>query len=52
VTGVVKDPEVGRKLLAAGAVPAATSPEEMGEILKGELARWGRIIRDRGIKID
>src|SRR5437868_650553 len=43
VTAVLKGPEVGRKLLAAGAVPAATSPEEMGEILKGELARWGRI---------
>ena len=52
VTAVLKDPEVGRKLLAAGAVPAATTPEEMGEILKGELARWGKIIRDRGIRIE
>src|SRR5436190_63324 len=40
VTAVLKDPEVGRKLLAAGAVPAPTTPEEMGDILKGELARW------------
>jgi len=23
----------------------------MGEILKSELARWGKIIKDRGIKI-
>src|SRR3989440_8606393 len=52
VTAVLKDPEVGRKLLAAGAVPAATTPEEMGEILRGELARWGKIIRDRGIRIE
>ena len=46
------DPVIGKKLLAAGAVPAPTSPEEMGEILKSELARWGKIIKERGIKID
>jgi tripartite-type tricarboxylate transporter receptor subunit TctC len=45
------DPVIGKKLLAAGAVPAPTSPEEMGEILKSELARWGKIIKERGIKI-
>ena len=45
------DPVIGQKLLDAGAVPAPTTPEEMGEILKSELARWGKIIKDRGIKI-
>ena len=44
------DPEVTRKLLAAGAVPAPTSPEELGDILKAELDRWGKIIRARNIK--
>jgi tripartite-type tricarboxylate transporter receptor subunit TctC len=46
------DPQVRAKLLAAGAVPAPTTPEEMGDILKSELARWGKIIKERGIKID
>jgi tripartite-type tricarboxylate transporter receptor subunit TctC len=46
----LKDPEIGRKLLQAGAVPAPTSPEELGEILKSDLARWGTIIKSRGIK--
>jgi len=45
------DPAVGKKLRAAGAVPAPTSAEEMGEILNAELARWGKIIKERGIKI-
>jgi tripartite-type tricarboxylate transporter receptor subunit TctC len=44
------DPEVSRKLLAAGAVPAPTSPEELGDILKADFARWGKIIRERNIK--
>ncbi|MGB9364728.1 MAG: tripartite tricarboxylate transporter substrate binding protein [Xanthobacteraceae bacterium] len=48
----LKDPDIGKKLLAAGAVPAPTTPEELGEILKTDLARWGKIIKGRGIKID
>jgi tripartite-type tricarboxylate transporter receptor subunit TctC len=51
-TAALKDAEIGRKLLAAGAVPAPTTPEELGEILKSDLARWGKIIKARGIKID
>ena len=51
-TAALKDPVVAKRLLGAGAVPAPTTPEEMGEILKSELARWGKIIKDRGIKID
>ena len=44
------DPVVSRKLLAAGAVPAPTTPEELGDILKTDFARWGGIIRQRNIK--
>ncbi|MEJ0075617.1 MAG: tripartite tricarboxylate transporter substrate binding protein [Alphaproteobacteria bacterium] len=51
-TAALKDPEVAKRLLAAGAVPAPNTPEEMSEILRSDLARWGKIIKDRGIKID
>src|SRR3954471_8529431 len=51
-TAALKDPEVVKKLLAAGPVPAPNAPEEMSEILKSDLARWGKIIKARGIKID
>lgn len=44
------DPEVSRRLLDAGAVPAPTTPEELGDILKADFARWGKIIRERNIK--
>lgn len=44
------DPEIARKLLAAGAVPAPTTPEELSDILKTDFARWGKIIRERNIK--
>jgi tripartite-type tricarboxylate transporter receptor subunit TctC len=49
-TTALNDAEVRRKLLQAGAVPAPTTPEELAEILRSELARWGTIIRARNIK--
>src|SRR4051794_38195032 len=51
-TAALKDPEVVKRLLAAGAVPAPNTPDEMSEILKSDLARWGKIIKARGIKIE
>ena len=46
------DPEVAGKLTQSGAIPAATSSAEFGQLLADELARWGRVIRDKGIKAE
>ena len=47
-TAALKDPEVGKKLLAAGAVPAPTTPEELGEILKATSPAGARSSRAAG----
>jgi tripartite-type tricarboxylate transporter receptor subunit TctC len=46
----LNDPEVKRKILQSGATPAPGSPEELSRLLKSELERWGKIIREKGIK--
>jgi tripartite-type tricarboxylate transporter receptor subunit TctC len=50
VATALADPDVKNKLVQSGAIPSPTSPAEMGALLKSELERWGRIIRDKGIK--
>ncbi len=50
VTRALADPDVSRKLLASGAIPTPTSPEQFGVLLKEDLARWGRVVREKGIK--
>ena len=50
VTRALADPDISRKLLASGAIPTPTSPEQFGVLLKEELARWGRVVREKGIK--
>ena len=46
----INDPMVKDKLIQSGAVPVANSPAEFGQHLKDELERWGRVVRDKGIK--
>jgi tripartite-type tricarboxylate transporter receptor subunit TctC len=50
VTVALNDASVRDKLVQSGAVPAPTSPADFGELLRSELARWSRIVRERGIK--
>ena len=44
------DPEINKKLLDSGAIPSPNTPEEMGAMLKDEFERWGKIVREKGIK--
>jgi tripartite-type tricarboxylate transporter receptor subunit TctC len=46
----INDPVVKDKLIQSGAVPVADTPAEFGKHLKAELERWGRVVRDKGIK--
>ena len=46
----VNDPVVKDKLIKSGAIPVANTPEQFGQILKDEHARWGKLVREKGIK--
>ena len=46
----INDPVVKQKLVDSGAVPVADKPEQFGKFLKEELERWGKLVRDKGIK--
>ena len=50
VRTALTDPEVNDKLVKSGAVPAPSTPEELGKLLQSELDRWGKIVREKGIK--
>ncbi|MBX9841017.1 MAG: tripartite tricarboxylate transporter substrate binding protein [Xanthobacteraceae bacterium] len=46
----INDPVVKQKLVDSGAVPVADKPAEFGATLKAELDRWGKVVREKGIK--
>lgn len=47
---VLRTAEVGEQLARLGAVPVGDSPEQFGAFVKAESQRWGKIIKDLGIK--
>ena len=52
ITEVLNRAEVKAMLLVQGAEAAPSTPEELGDFVKSELARWIPIIKAAGIKAD
>jgi tripartite-type tricarboxylate transporter receptor subunit TctC len=48
----VAAPDVREKLIAQGAVPQASTPAELQALIRSDLARYGKIIRDKGLKAE
>jgi len=52
VAKTLRAPEVRRELAALGAEPVGDTPDEFGAFLKADMARWGKIIQEKGIRSD
>jgi len=50
VIDALNDPEVHDKLVKAGATPVGGTPEALGAFMKSEYEKWGKVVKDRGIK--
>ncbi|MBX3663542.1 MAG: tripartite tricarboxylate transporter substrate binding protein [Burkholderiales bacterium] len=48
----VEDPGVVKHLESIGMVPTWTTPQDMGKMIRTELARWKKVVADAGIKPD
>ena len=52
VKEAVSIPDVREKLIAQGAVPQASTPKELQSLIDADLKRYGRIIREQGLKAE
>jgi tripartite-type tricarboxylate transporter receptor subunit TctC len=52
VAEAVKDPGVSEKLLKLGAEPVGDSPESFDKFFRAELAKWAKVVRQAGIRLD
>jgi tripartite-type tricarboxylate transporter receptor subunit TctC len=50
IAAIVGTPEARAQLARLGAEPVGSSPDDFAAFMKSEHARWGKIIRERGIK--
>ena len=49
---VLAEAAIRAKLAEMGYVAASSSPEELGKLLRSEIARWSALIKSVGITLD
>jgi tripartite-type tricarboxylate transporter receptor subunit TctC len=49
---VLADPEVRSRMLALGADPRGNTPGEFARFIREDQAKWAKLVRDAGIKLD
>jgi len=49
---VVQFPDLKEQLAKQGAEPAGSDPEQLVAIVRLHTAKWGKVIRDAGLKIE
>ena len=52
VSKIVRLPEIRDKLIGLGAEPALSTPAEFADLIKSELVKWAKVVKDSGAKLD
>jgi tripartite-type tricarboxylate transporter receptor subunit TctC len=52
VVRVLSSPEVKEKFLNVGVEAGGTTPEQLGSLMKSEIAKMGKVIKDAGIRAE
>jgi tripartite-type tricarboxylate transporter receptor subunit TctC len=52
VIRILKLPDVVDKLAIAGVEVQTTAPKEWGDFVKSEIAKWGKVVKDAGLKVE
>ena len=47
---VIHSPEFGKLLVREGATPGGNTPAELDAVIRADLAKWAKIVKDSGIK--
>jgi tripartite-type tricarboxylate transporter receptor subunit TctC len=49
---IIHSPESVARFAGVGAFPVGNTPEQFGEAIRVDVAKWGKIVRENGIKAD
>ena len=52
LVAIMKEPDMRERLIGQGAEPLGGTPGELRKYLAGEISKWGKVIREAGIKAD
>jgi tripartite-type tricarboxylate transporter receptor subunit TctC len=49
---MLKQPDMRERLASHGLIPAPGTPEDLGEYLRAEIARWAKVVKTAGISLN
>lgn len=52
VTRILAMPDVRERFLAQGVEPVGSTPEQFGEHIRAQMAKWGKVVQDAGVKAE
>ena len=52
IVAIVKSREIGERFEADGAIAVGSTPQQFAVFLKSEMTKWGKVIREAGIKLE
>ena len=52
VNALLSTPDLREKFAATGAEPLPSTPERFAEMLRNDLGKWGKVVRDSGARVD
>jgi tripartite-type tricarboxylate transporter receptor subunit TctC len=52
IVRVLTRPDLKERLFDAGVIAGGSTPEEFAAIVQADIEKWGKVIRDAGIKLE
>jgi tripartite-type tricarboxylate transporter receptor subunit TctC len=52
IAAVLATPDMKERLSSSGADPAPTTPEDLGRLVRAEIAKWSKVVAESGAKVD
>jgi tripartite-type tricarboxylate transporter receptor subunit TctC len=52
ISNILKLPDVKARLATQAADPVGSSPEQFDAFIKSEIAKWAKVVKDNGLKVD
>jgi len=52
IAGILKSPDTRERIIAAGSEPVGSSPEEFRRFLLADMAKWAKVLKESGARLE
>jgi tripartite-type tricarboxylate transporter receptor subunit TctC len=52
MASTLKLPEVRERFAKLGAEPVGSTPQQFDAFIKSEIAKWAKVVKEKGLKVD